>query len=403
MIAILVFIAILIHNIMASGFVHAEDKAAAQLSLHSETAVLMDADTGQILYDKEGDKQMYPASITKIATGIMAIETGSLDEKVTISKEATEVDGTSVYLLEDEEMELKQLIQGMLINSGNDASSAIAEHISGSEEAFSKEMTEYMEKKTGIENTSFTNPHGLHGPNHYSTAEDMAVITRYAMQNQVFRDIVSTKEMHWQGEGWETDLRNHHQLLWDYEGANGVKNGYVTQAGFTLVTSAKREGRELIAVVMKSGNSAQAYEDTIALLNVGFDEFEEKKLEEGERFESPDGTSYIVPNSRTYSVRKHAEVDFQVNNKGQLTGEDENGRIIYTTYLSQEKGKGSSEKKNTTEPSALETERDNQTERELAQQYWKSWPESSYIMADIMNYQLKHIFNFSNLQTEDAS
>ncbi|WP_158735987.1 D-alanyl-D-alanine carboxypeptidase family protein [Alteribacillus sp. YIM 98480] len=394
----------IIHNIHTVSLIQAEDEdTAAALSLHSESAVLMDANTGQLLYDKAGDEKMYPASITKIATGIMAVEKGFLEDKVTVSKEAVEVEGTSVYLLEGEEMELKQLIQGMMINSGNDASAAVAEHISGSQEAFSKEMTRYLEKKTGIENTSFTNPHGLHGTDHYSTAEDMAKITSYAMNNDIFRDIVGTKEMHWKGEGWETELRNHHQLLWDYEGANGVKNGYVSEAGFTLVTSANREGRELIAVVMKAGNSTQAYQDTTELLNLGFDTFEEKHLEKGARYQAPDGTSYIVPDSRPYSVRKEVELDFQMNNNGQLTIADETGRTIFATYLPQEKGKASPEKKSNTKSVALEEESSDEGGKEMDQSYWKSWPDSSYFMADIMNYQLKHIFNFSNLQVKESS
>ncbi|RSL32306.1 D-alanyl-D-alanine carboxypeptidase [Salibacterium salarium] len=367
------------------------DKDTSDMSLHSEAAVLIDAKTGQVLFEKNGEKQMYPASITKIATGIMAIEKANLNDKVTISENATEVEGTTVYLTEDEVMPLKQLVEGMLINSGNDAGTAIAEHISQSEQEFSKELTDYIMKKTGIEDTNFTNPHGLFSENHYSTAEDMAKITQFAMRNKDFRDIVSTKTKEWKGEEWETELRNHNQLLWDYEGANGVKNGYVTESGYTLVTSAKRDGRELIVVVLKADSNSYAYEDTTTLLNMGFDEFEERTLSEDDRYQSPNKTVYTLHDDRSFLTREGTNVDFEVNDKGKLNILDKEGNNIFSTYLSKERGKLGTETKKRTKTTPMD---DNQ---ETKKNTWKMWSEYSSVVSDTMYYHLQYMMNIKNL------
>lgn len=213
---------------------------------------------------------MYPASITKMITGIIAIEQGDLTDNVSVSKKATEVEGTSVYLLENEEVELERLVKGFLINSGNDAGSAIAEHLAGSEQNFSTEMNDFVRTKIGVQNTNFTNPHGLFDYNHYTTAYDLAKISKYAMQNELFKQIVGTRELKWKGAGWETTLINHHRLLGEYEGVTGIKNGYVSKSGFTLVTSAQRDGVELIVVTLNASTSQKGYDDTIALLDNGF-------------------------------------------------------------------------------------------------------------------------------------
>lgn len=241
-------------------------------SIESEAAILIEANTGEIIYEKEAEKRMYPASITKIITGIIALEEGDLKETVKISKNATEVTGTSVYLLEDEEMSLEQLVKGLLINSGNDAGTAIAEHLAETEDKFAARMNEFVQTKIGVEQSNFTNPHGLHGEEHYTTAKDMALISQYAMENEDFKRIVSMKEFDWEGEGWETVIYNHHRLLWDYKNVTGIKNGFVSQSGFTLSTSAEQEGIELIAVTLKAPTAQVSYQDTIKLLDYGFEQ-----------------------------------------------------------------------------------------------------------------------------------
>ncbi|MBB6636938.1 D-alanyl-D-alanine carboxypeptidase family protein [Cohnella thailandensis] len=262
--------------------------------LDSEAAVLIDADSGVVLYGKNPELQMYPASITKIVTAIIAIEEANLNDIVTVSKEARNEEGTRVYLAEGEQVTLEKLVYGMLINSGNDAATAIAEHIDGSKEAFAERMNRFVEEIIGVENTRFTNPSGLPDPEMMTTAEDMAAITRYAMQNEIFRTIVSTKTMPWIGEEWETELINHNRMLWDYEGATGVKNGYTTAAGNTLVTSATRAGIDLIVVVLKAPGSKQAYADTAALLDYGFDGYYMKTLfQAGETYVSEDENATV--------------------------------------------------------------------------------------------------------------
>ncbi len=252
----------------STGHAHPEDR----LRLNSEAAILMDATTGQILFNQNASKQMYPASITKMITGLIAIEQGDLAETVSVSKKATEVIGTTVYLLEDEEVELKRLVKGLLINSGNDAGTAIAEHLAGSERMFSSTMNDFV-KKIGVRNSNFTNPHGLFDENHYTTAYDMAKIAQYAMKNDLFKKIVGTRELEWNGEGWETTLYNHHRLIDNFEGVTGIKNGYVSKSGFTLVTSAERNGVELIAVTLNADSADIGYDDTMRLLNHGFDNY----------------------------------------------------------------------------------------------------------------------------------
>ncbi|WP_170146859.1 D-alanyl-D-alanine carboxypeptidase family protein [Sinobaca qinghaiensis] len=313
--------------------------------LNSETAVLMDGETGQILFEKEADKRMYPASITKIASAIMTLETGNLEDETTISRETTEVEGTSVYLVEGETLSIDQLVKGMLINSGNDAGSAIAEHYSGSDEKFAGEMTAYLKDKTGIEDTSFKNPHGLHDPEHYTTASDMAEITRYAMENEEFRELSATEKFDWNSKGWETTIVNHHRLLFSNENVTGGKNGFVKAAGNTLVTTAEKDGRELIAVVLKAENSASADADTTALLNEGFTAYEEREIEEGV-MESEDGIEYDIPNL-VYLAGKDALVEVTVEEGGYLTVTDEENNELFVQKVEALPGQEQPEEENT--------------------------------------------------------
>lgn len=230
----------------------------------------MDAKSGQVLYGKNEHKRMYPASITKIVTGIIALEEADPASLVTVSEEARNEEGTRVFLAEGELVTMEKLVYGLLVNSGNDAATAIAESIDGSEARFAERMNRFVEQKLELRDTHFTNPHGLPDEEHYTTAEDMAVIARYAMRNAQFRQIVATKTLPWTGEEWDSELMNHNRMLWDYEGANGVKNGYTNAAGFTLVTSAERGGHELIGVVMKTASSEEIYAYMTALLDYGF-------------------------------------------------------------------------------------------------------------------------------------
>ncbi|WP_404351157.1 D-alanyl-D-alanine carboxypeptidase [Sutcliffiella horikoshii] len=288
-------------------------QAEAPGDLFSESVILIDAKSGNTLYEKDSTRVMYPASITKIVTAIIAIEEGDLQDIVTVSKNARDQDGSRVYLLEGEKVTLKKLVQGLMINSGNDAGTAIAEHFDGSEKAFAKRMNAFVEEKVGVKNTNFTNPHGLYHPDHVTTAQDMAKIAQYAMKNETFREIVGTKEMEWIGEGWETTLFNHHRLLWDYEGTTGVKNGYVPESGHTLVTSAKRDGMDLIVVTMKAASKYYIYKDTMSLLDYGFANFITDEIPKGEMVTDATGREYMLAKNVHVAKQEKEIVNLRVN------------------------------------------------------------------------------------------
>lgn len=255
-----------------------EASSLAPDELSGESAILIDATTGQVLFEKNPHVKLYPASITKIATGIYAIEKGNPDDIVTVSKKARYEEGTRVYLGEGEQVPLRKLEYGLLMHSGNDAATAIAEHLSQTTEQFAEELNAYLQEKMGVTETHFANAHGLHDPDHYTTASDMAKIAQYAMKNSVFREIVATNRLPWDGEEWKSELINHNKLLRDYEGATGIKNGFTDQAMHTLVGSAKRGDTELIAVTMKASASPQAYKDVTKMLDYGFANYETKQI-----------------------------------------------------------------------------------------------------------------------------
>jgi len=302
----------------------------------SEAAIVIDAKTGDILFSKNSDERLYPASITKIVTAILAIESGELDSIVTVSKHAREVDGTRVYLEEGEEVPLKKLIQGLLINSGNDAGVAIAEHLDHSVQSFASRMNEFVSKELGLVNTNFENPHGLFGENHYSTAFDFAMITKYALQNETFKEIIGTSELEWKGEAWKTTLYNHHSMLreWPYDGIIGGKNGYIDQSGHTLVTAAQRDGMTLIAVVLKADTKRMIYQDTENLLDFGFNHFETIDYTDSIQFQNEsDKLKYKLIQPLIVTKRKGENVEIEVNNEGNMLASGEEGRVINTYQL----------------------------------------------------------------------
>ncbi|MCQ6559442.1 D-alanyl-D-alanine carboxypeptidase family protein [Paenibacillus mendelii] len=257
----------------------AEEELIAEPVLQAESAILMDAKTGAVLYALNADKPLYPASITKIVTGIVALEAVTdLNSLVTVSKEARYEDGTRVFLAEGEQQTLENLIYGMLVNSGNDAATAIAEFIDGTKEKFAERMNTFVRDKAGATQSLFMNPSGLPDPLQVTTALDMAHIAQYAMKNEQFRTIVGTMKRPWAGAEWTSELINHNKLLGSYEGATGIKNGYTNAAGFTLVASAKRGEMELIGVILKAPTNNGIYADMRKLLDYGFQGFQLQKL-----------------------------------------------------------------------------------------------------------------------------
>ncbi len=243
-----------------------------------EAALLMDARNGQVLYQKNAGLPMYPASTTKILTAIIALERSNLDEVVTVSREAARVEGSAIGLQEGERLTMEDLLYALLLASANDAAVAIAEHVAGSVPAFAALMNEKA-RSIGARASSFRNPSGLPDPQHYTTAYDLALIARYAMQNPTFRTIVSTRLKQIQRPDADRSkgppqehIWNHNRLLSRYEGAIGVKTGYTVEAGQCLVGAARRDERELIAVILNSQGAA-VYSDVQALLNYGFSAF----------------------------------------------------------------------------------------------------------------------------------
>lgn len=260
------FAAIVILSIM--GMPNSSLVAASELNLNAGYAVLMDYTTGQVLYQRNAFIRRAPASTTKILTSIIAIEKGNLQRKIVASHTAAKADGSSIYLRPGETRSLHELLYGILLNSGNDASVAVAENLAGSEAKFAEWMTAKA-VQIGAINSHFRNCNGLPNQEHYSTAYDLAVITRYALRNPVFANIVKTKRktIPRPGNPGEQLLVNHNKLLWRYQFADGVKTGYTVEAGHCLVSSAIRDGHRLIVVVLKSKD---IYGDSARLLDYGF-------------------------------------------------------------------------------------------------------------------------------------
>lgn len=245
--------------------------------ISAKAAVLMDAKTGRILYKKNEDLKLPMASTTKIMTTILAIEKGKLDDTVVVSAKAAYVEGSKIYLKPNEKMRLEDLLYGVMLESGNDAAIAVAEHIGGSLDKFVKMMNDKA-LSIGAYNTHFVNPHGLDAgiEDHYTTAKDLALITSYALNNPIFSKIVSTKSKTIaSGDGGYKYFVNHNKMLWRYPGADGVKTGYTIKAGRCLVTSATKDNMKLIVVTL---NDPDDWKDTETLLNYGFNNYEYKKI-----------------------------------------------------------------------------------------------------------------------------
>ncbi|MEL7632372.1 MULTISPECIES: D-alanyl-D-alanine carboxypeptidase family protein [Sporomusa] len=236
--------------------------------LTAKSAIVIEASTGKVLYSKNATEQRYPASTTKIMTLITALEYGKLDDVVTASDQAAGTEGSSLWLTAGERLTLLDMLYGVMLVSGNDATVAVAEHISGSVENFAKQMTAKAHA-IGAVNSNFTNSSGLPDEQHYSTAHDLAKITAYGYKNQLFAQIVSTqhKVIPWPGKDHDRDLYNENKMLWLYDGANGVKTGYTDAAGRCLVSAANRNGIQIIAVVL---DSEHMWDDSIKLLDYGF-------------------------------------------------------------------------------------------------------------------------------------
>lgn len=245
--------------------------AGAVPLIGARAAILIDGDTGQILYGVNPHEQRAPASTTKVMSSLVALTHGKLTDLVTVSERASGIEGSSIYLEKGEKLSLEQLLYGVLLESGNDATAAVAEHIGGSVPGFVKLMNEKA-MELGLKDTHFSNPHGLPAKDHYTSAYDLAMITKEALSNPTFAMISGTRTKNIPGNGKikVRTLFNHNKLLNYFPGATGGKTGYTSQAGRCFVGSARRNGRFVIEVIL---DSPTMWKDAEALLNYGLDEF----------------------------------------------------------------------------------------------------------------------------------
>lgn len=239
-------------------------------AISAQNAILMDAQTGRVLYEKNADKQSLIASTTKIMTALVICEQTNVLDRVRIPQEAVGIEGSSMYLKAGEVLTVQELLYGLMLHSGNDAAVALAIYCGGTVEGFAELMNDKAHR-LGMHNTHFVNPNGLDSPGHYSTPRDMAILAAYAMENPIFAKTVSTKTV----TVGDRSLRNHNKLLWLLEGADGVKTGFTKAAGRILVSSCTRQGRRLIAVTMNDRND---WADHQQMMESGFANYSVRQI-----------------------------------------------------------------------------------------------------------------------------
>ncbi len=299
-----------------------EDKWPSEPAVYSESAILMEANTGTVIYAKNAEETRFPASITKILTVLLALENGKMNDTITLSYDALhKTEGTRIGLDVGETISVESCIYAVLLGSDNECAYALAEHIGGTYEHFVEMMNERA-AKIGCVNTHFANPHGLPDDNHYTCAYDMALITKEAMKNSLFRKFFSTKQytIPATNKAESRLVNNHHNMVLDkdanyhYEGITGGKNGYTSLALNTLVTTATQNNMDLICVVMKT--STTHYSDTRNLLNYGFQNFSLVNIYDNEKNFNQDTEGFFqigkdVAGNSSYTLRLNEE-DFLV-------------------------------------------------------------------------------------------
>lgn len=248
--------------------------AAMDVEASAKGAIVMDAQSGQVLFEHNSHEKLYPASMTKLMTLILALEAieagkASLTDQVVVSENAAGYGGSQLYLEVGETFTLEEMLYAIMVGSANDASVALAEHLAGSEKAFVDLMNKKA-KEIGAKNTHFTNSHGLHDPDHYTTPYDMALIARYSLRFPQTLEISATKYYEWR-DG-ESARYNLNKLLWWYPGADGFKTGTTTEAGRNLVSTVQRDGLRLIVVVMGAeyGERYSHMKESMLLYNAAF-------------------------------------------------------------------------------------------------------------------------------------
>ncbi|NLV17529.1 MAG: D-alanyl-D-alanine carboxypeptidase [Syntrophomonadaceae bacterium] len=286
--------------------VFAAEGASSGPTVQAKAAILVDAASGRVLYEANARQRMSPASVTKIMTALLVVEAGDLDQTVTVSEKAATTPESAVWLETGEKLTREQLLYALMLNSANDSSVALAESIAGTEEVF----VEWMNRKArelGLEDTHFCNPHGLEASDHYSSAYDLALMSREAMKHEMFGQVVSskTKVIPWTGKDFGRQLINKNRLLWRYNDANGIKTGYTKAAGNCVVGSAQRGSLTLIAVAL---NSPCVYDDLKNILDYGFANYSMQTIERSDLL----SVEIPVVNGLTETFQARPEADLSV-------------------------------------------------------------------------------------------
>lgn len=312
--------------------------AQATFSSSAQSVAVMERSSKRVLFEKNSSERLPMASTTKIVTALTVIKHCNLDDTVEIPRQAVGVEGSSIYLREGEHLTVRELLYGLMLRSGNDAAVALALHTSGSVEAFAALMNEVAEE-AGCVNSNFVNPHGLHDDKHYTTAYDLALISCSALENDDFREIVSTKTVRIRNEGYEYDrvLVNKNKLLSNYAAADGVKTGYTKKAGRCFVGSATRNGMQVVVAVLNCG---PMFEDTASMLDAAFETYSYQIavprgkicgsfMSKGERI------YYRCPVSFSYPVKGDEELttEIQLANDLQEIHVFLNGNMVFSRAL----------------------------------------------------------------------
>lgn len=265
------------------------------LSVSAKAAVVINGDTGEVIFEKNSNQRLSMASTTKIMTGLLLCEYGNFDKEITVTAEMLKVEGSSMGLLSGDRVTLHDLLYGLMLSSGNDAANVIAFALSGSVEGFVKKMNDKA-SELSLTNTHFETPSGLDGESHYTTAYDLAMLTRYAMQNEEFCKAVSSKSatLNYGNPPYKRTLTNHNKMLNQYDGAIGVKTGFTKKSGRCLVTAAKRDEKFVIAVTLNAPND---WQDHKAMLDLGISAIKQTRF-------TPKSDSYNIPviNGQSTSV-----------------------------------------------------------------------------------------------------
>ena len=270
------------------------------ISTSAKASILINADTGEVIYSQNQNEKLPMASTTKIMTALILCEEGNMEKEITVTPEMVRVEGTSMGLLGGDKVSFKALLYGMLLASGNDAANVTAYALGGTVDGFVNMMNKKA-KELGLNNTHFETPSGLDGDEHYTTAEDLAKLAKVCMDNPLFKEAASTKAitLEYGNPPYRRTLTNHNKLLKTFEGAVGVKTGFTKKAGRCLVSCAEREGKRVIAVTLKDPND---WEDHINLLNYGLEKVQTTDI-------TPKITDYSIPviSSETRNVEVKIE------------------------------------------------------------------------------------------------